>query len=345
MPMHALSYVPTRYISKVLRIFSNRRTFITVDSPVMVSPHVAFASSIAPVTKRCHSPLLCTRPNSFVSAPIRLVQPHRSYQNLLRIQPCASVQQQTLWNPVTIVENTETCEDHHYVVVNVGTTDQKGSLCDSYRIPGQYVQIRSSATTKPAFLAISSGPTIYGYFEFLIKTAEAVEWLCASQKGDIVEMSPIMGKGFPMSKLDQLTYPETPEHKKVKDILLFATGSGIAPIRASIEAVLNGINIPTRRSVKLFYGARYPARMPYMDRFHMWEKDGVDIIPVMSRPDEASPSWHGRTGYIQDALRDIGIHEPEQTGAILCGIKEMTEDVTSILTDAGVPSDRILLNF
>jgi NAD(P)H-flavin reductase len=255
-------------------------------------------------------------------------------------------QMSTDWNVVKVLENSQICEEHRYVVINVGTTAEKGSLCDAFRVPGMYVQLRENAACKPGFFSISSAPNVQGIFEFLIKETPHVEWISRLKPGGTVEMSPIMGNGFPIRKrLDLDEYPPLPVDQQPLDILLFATGSGIAPIRSAIESRLNGIEPSRRRSVKLYYGARYPHRMPYMDRFKLWEADGIEIIPVMSRPEDAHDSWAGRSGYIQDALKQDGISSPAQTGALLCGVKGMTEDVKLILTSAGVADDRILFNY
>jgi len=42
-----------------------------------------------------------------------------------------------------------------------------------------------------------------------------------------VDVSPVMGKGFPIAKLPAEQYDT---------VLLFATGSGIAPVKALIES-------------------------------------------------------------------------------------------------------------
>lgn len=99
------------------------------------------------------------------------------------------------------------------------------------------------------------------------------------------------------------------------------------------------------KSVKMYYDARYPERMACMDRFKLWESDKVEVIPVMSRPDDATDGWNGRTGYIQDELKEDGIALPAKTGVILCGVKGTCEDEAKFCTDAGVPADRILTNF
>lgn len=300
-------------------------------------------------------PILAPSSRGLVSArPCALVarRPLRRPHSLAAARPRAHVvalaaqtQQQTAWNVVSVLENSPVWEAHRYLVLDVGTTLEKGSLCDAYRVPGMYVQLRPGDDTKPAFLAISCAPNVQGVFEFLIKDSEATRWLAEVKPGDEVQVSPVGGNGFPTAKLDLLSYPPTPEEDKPLDLLLFATGSGIAPIRAAIESMLNGLNIRQRRSVKLFYGAWYPERMAYMDRFALWKGDGVEVIPVMSRPDESKEPWTGRTGYVQDALKDIGVPHPRQTAALLCGKKEMTIEVKNYLLEQGVPEDRILFNF
>jgi len=252
-----------------------------------------------------------------------------------------STQQETPWNIVTVVENTVECEDHHYIVVRVGVTKGKGSLCDAYRVPGMYVQIRENIDTKPAFLALSGPPNISGYFEFLVQKTESTAWLCEMPLGGLVEVSPVAGRGFPMDRLNL----DGPEEKKPLDLILFATGSGIAPIRAAIESNLNGLSLPQRRSCTLYYGCRYPERMPYRDRFTFWTEDGVQVIPVISQPDKTSQEWAGRVGYVQHALEKDGIPHPAQTGVLLCGLKGMVQDVKKYCIEQGVPEDRLLLNF
>lgn len=248
-------------------------------------------------------------------------------------------QQQTDWNDVSILEISRPCEDHFLLRVNVGITFELGSLCDAYRVPGMYVKLRptdsESRGIKPGFFAISSPPTVSGEFEFLIKDSPGVQWISELSDGDTIQSSPVMGKGFPFSSLQPVP----------SDVLLFATGSGIAPIRAAIESVLNGVYPRKRRSVTLYYGARTPQVMAYKDRFQLWSDLNVNVVPVISRPQNADTNWDGRTGYVQHALADIGVQDPENTAALLCGVKGMSEEVKESLLQYGVPEDRILFNF
>ncbi|KAL9241995.1 hypothetical protein vseg_016042 [Gypsophila vaccaria] len=141
-----------------------------------------------------------------------------------------------------------------------------------------------------------------------------------------------MGTGF---NLDRISPPEA-----FPTLLIFATGSGISPIRSLIES---GLSADKRSDVRLYYGARNLKRMAYQDRFRDWESSGVTIVPVLSQPDEG---WTGEAGYVQAAFcRSKNILSPLSTGVVLCGQKQMTEEITSILTEDGVSIDKILKNF
>lgn len=200
---------------------------------------------------------------------------------------------------------------------------------------GQFVQVKVGAS-KPAFLAIASPPQTaeYGALEFLIKQVDGstAGLLCGLRKGDKVELSQVMGNGFAVDRLSPADQFST--------VLLFATGSGISPIRSLIEA---GFDARKRSDVRLYYGTRNLQRMAYQDKFKEWESSGVKIVPVLSQPGD---DWTGECGYVQAAFAETEVlFDPLQAGAILCGQKEMAQDVTSLLIGKGLPEDKILKNF
>ncbi|PKI59785.1 hypothetical protein CRG98_019791 [Punica granatum] len=140
-----------------------------------------------------------------------------------------------------------------------------------------------------------------------------------------------MGRGF---DVDQIEPPED-----YPTVLMFATGSGISPIRSLIES---GFDASKRSDVRLYYGAMNLHRMAYQDRFKYWESSGIEVIPVLSEPNH---SWMGETGNIQAAFSKARkIWRPLSTGAVICGHRQMREEVTSILVKDGVLRERILTN-
>jgi hypothetical protein len=102
-----------------------------------------------------------------------------------------------------------------------------------YKTPGQYVQVRLNEDTKPLFLAISSAPDAENaVFEFLIKGTDDNGWMTTVAAGAKVEVSQVLGGGFPIEEnLEGFKY-DFP----AQNVLLFAAGSGIAPIKAAMES-------------------------------------------------------------------------------------------------------------
>ncbi|KAK1416091.1 hypothetical protein QVD17_31879 [Tagetes erecta] len=250
------------------------------------------------------------------------------------ISAAARQQDTFLWTTTPIAAVKPAAESLFHITIDVSDSPD---LASSYTTAGQYLQVRIPNVSKPAFFAIASPPVLAFtncVFEFLVKciAGSTAELLCGLGKGDVVEMSPVLGKGF---DIDRISPPE--EHQSV---LIFATGSGISPIRSLIES---GFSADKRSDVRLYYGARNLQRMAYQDGFKAWESSGVNIVPVLSRPDD---TWSGETGYVQAAFaRAKQVYAPESTGSVLCGQRQMAEEVTSILVGNGVPNEKILKNF
>ncbi|CAN0877023.1 Fruit protein pKIWI502 [Linum grandiflorum] len=258
---------------------------------------------------------------------------HRHRRRLATV--AAAVRQDTAaWTQAPLSEIEPVAESLFHISIDVSDYPD---LAASHTLPGQYLQLRIPEAEKPSFLAIASPPSLAaskGAFEFLVKSVpgSTAEALCGLKKGDVVELTAVMGKGFGINQIDP---PE-----KYSTVLIFATGSGISPIRSLIET---GFSANQRSDVRLYYGARNLKRMAYQDRFKDWESSGVKIIPVLSQPDG---SWKGEAGYVQAAFASATqISSPAGTGAVLCGQKQMAEEVTSILLAEGVSTDRILKNF
>ncbi|KAK1269240.1 Fruit protein [Acorus gramineus] len=270
------------------------------------------------------------------STPMSLLRRSLRLRRRLSSISAAAVRQDT-WTqaPLTLIEPASSDGSLFHVAVDISASPD---LVSSHTRPGQYLQLRPPPPAeKPAFLAIASPPSLAasdGVFEFLVKSVPGspAEVLCGLRSGDVVELSAVMGSGFQVGRISP---PE-----EARTVLIFATGSGISPIRALIES---GFNANERSDVRLYYGARNLQRMAYQERFKAWESSGVQILPVLSQPNEM---WKGEQGYVQSAFaRAKQIIDPSSTGAVLCGHKQMAEDVISVLVADGVPKDKILMNF
>jgi len=206
---------------------------------------------------------------------------------------------------------------------------------DDFTIPGQYLQIKEPGAEKAGIFAIASAPGKEGAFEFLIKEqppsdwSPGTGWLTSAPVGTELEMSQVMGPGFKCTDgaLEGVT-----------DVMLFAVGSGISPVRSVIESgVLEG------KSVSLYYGAQTPEQMAYTDKFDAWEKLGCKVTAVISKPE--GTEWKGATGYVQDVAKAAGVPKPDSTVMLICGMKGMAEGVKALAADVGVAEENVRANF
>ena len=243
-----------------------------------------------------------------------------------------------VWSSAKVKSNEQACKSGSCVTINL---DVPPETAQEYKTPGQYVQLRLNGDTKPLFLAIASAPDPENAsFEFLVKKTEGNEWLTSAGAGTGVEISQVLGNGFPMEEnLEGFKY-DFP----TQNVMLFAAGSGIAPIKAAIESgQLNAAEAGTGgRTARLYYGVQNPDELCFVDSFGKWEQGGYQVVPVLSQP---PGDWEGRTGYVQAALEEDGVPIPRNSGALLCGMKGMADSVKDILTKAGVFEGRILTNF
>lgn len=251
------------------------------------------------------------------------------------------------WSPASITSVGGASISGNFVTVSV---DVPASLVEEYKVPGQYVQVKQNIDDeegKPLFLAIASPPVADGEggstIEFLIKKTDTNDWITDAEEGTSVGVTQVMGGGFPIEEeCNGLKY-DFP----LQSVLLFANGSGIAPIRAAIESGQLQIGKPGQggRTARLYFGCSTPDDMPYLSKFKEWEMSGVEVVPVISQPENCKGEWTGRTGYVQSCLEEDGVAIPRNTGALLCGVKGMAESVKDCLAKAGVFEGRVMTNF
>ncbi|MTD33398.1 CDP-6-deoxy-delta-3,4-glucoseen reductase [Paludibacterium denitrificans] len=122
-----------------------------------------------------------------------------------------------------------------------------------------------------------------------------------------------------------------------KPIILLASGTGFAPVKAIIEhAIHNGV----QRQMVLYWGARTLADLYMAELAASWQAQHANItfIPVLS---EALPqdNWVGRTGFVHQAvLDDFDSLAGYQVYA--CGAPVMVEAAHhSFIQERGLPED------
>src|SRR6202020_2575511 len=68
-----------------------------------------------------------------------------------------------------------------------------------------------------------------------------------------------------------------------RDVLCLAGGTGLAPIKAIVEAMVVTQSARPHREIVLYYGARFEAELYHLERNYPW----LQVIPVVS--EEAAP--------------------------------------------------------
>ena len=125
--------------------------------------------------------------------------------------------------------------------------------------------------------------------------------------------------------------------ESAKPIILLASGTGFAPIKAVLEHMrFKGITRPAT----LYWGGRRPADL-YLDDWvqaHLTAMPNLHYVPVVS---DALPAdnWTGRTGFVHQAvLQDLPDLSNHQVYA--CGAPIVIDSArAAYIADAGLPDD------
>jgi len=204
------------------------------------------------------------------------------------------------------------------------------ALAHTHERPGQVVKAHTDAGE--AFFALASAPDPGATAELLLKRGGKVgdALVAAAVRGRTIALSRAFGEGFPV------------EEAEGRDVLLFAAGSAIGPIRALVQHLTTHRNRYGR--VTLFYGQRHGAEFAYRNEHMDWERRGVRVVLCPSREDDA---WQGVRGRVQEVARSLafGGAPPGEAVAFVSGMTAMVDDVRRTLAGAGVPPGRVHANF
>ncbi|MDP2340654.1 MAG: hypothetical protein Q8O67_06840 [Deltaproteobacteria bacterium] len=211
-----------------------------------------------------------------------------------------------------------------YVVLDVAGT----ALSSSHTAAGQYVKAGFFDDDVARPLALCNKPGT-GTFELLLKVPdERLVQLLALQKGERIAVGNAQGKGFPV------------DVARGHDLWLFGVGSGIGPLKAVLDVVLE--ERTAFKDVVVVYGVRDAAELAFRDRFGAWAGHSVRVVPVVSGP--SSGAWDGKTGYVQQQL-PAKFEKPAQVVAFVCGLPEMEKAVGQHLLERGVGPDQVFRNW
>jgi len=124
--------------------------------------------------------------------------------------------------------------------------------------------------------------------------------------------------------------------KDYQPMIFAATGTGVAPIKAILESLLDNDDLPPSR---LYWGMRNQENFYHLDQLAEWAKRlyEFEFVPVLSRP---GPGWQGRTGYVQDAVL-ADVPDLSEHSVYLCGSPSMINDAKPRFVAAGADPARM----
>jgi CDP-4-dehydro-6-deoxyglucose reductase len=118
--------------------------------------------------------------------------------------------------------------------------------------------------------------------------------------------------------------------KSAKNLVLLATGTGVAPLKAILEELSSSIEhgrFPYQQ-IYLYWGGRVESDLYWRPEFPNLP---LTFIPVLSR----EPKWSGKTGHVQQAVLDDQI-ELSRSLVYACGSEAMIRSAREALVSAGL---------
>ncbi|HRL26219.1 2Fe-2S iron-sulfur cluster-binding protein [Alcaligenes sp. SDU_A2] len=115
-----------------------------------------------------------------------------------------------------------------------------------------------------------------------------------------------------------------------RPMVMVATGTGIAPIRAILESLLDNADCPP---VSLYWGMNRPEDLYLAQEFASWADRLCEFqfVPVLSHADQ---DWSGARGYVQQQVcRDIP--DLSEHAVYLCGSPVMIEQAQALFAEHG----------
>jgi ferredoxin-NADP reductase len=193
-------------------------------------------------------------------------------------------------------------------------------------IPGQFVSLTDAVESRAITRAysIASAPGGGSRFELCLNRVDDGAFsphLFDLSPGDVVEMQPPLGT-FTL-------------RQPLRDSLLVATGTGIAPFRSILKAVVK----PDSPAFTLLFGVRYESHLLYRLEFEemVCSFPQFRFWPTLTQP---GPDWIGRTGRVQAHLEEA-IAGRTDIDIYLCGLRPMVDDVRQILKAQGFDRKQI----
>ncbi len=185
--------------------------------------------------------------------------------------------------PVKIQQKNLLADDVMQLILQLPSTDEPFDF-----LAGQWMYFVMKDGKKRAF-SIANTPTQEKLLEVHIRHANGgvfTDFVFNKLKiGDILKIEGPHGTFF--------------YHDDYKDIIMVAGGTGFAPLKGIIEALIQNKNT---LKISLYWGVRSKKDLYMEELVKQWQEQGlIDYIPVLSEP-TLEDQWQGETGFVHEAI-------------------------------------------
>lgn len=187
-------------------------------------------------------------------------------------------------------------------------------------IPGQYIDVIGPGGVRRSY-SVANACAKSGMLELHIRAVQggamSEYWFGRAKANDLLRLDGPSGTFFLRGVANI-------------DLVFLATGTGIAPVKAMLESIMDMPSEQRPRSITVVWGGR-SAEDLYFD------VQGIQVdhafVPVLSRPDS---QWTGAVGYVQQAFL---LTNPDLRNAKVyaCGSDAMIRSAKAALVRAGLP--------
>lgn len=189
-------------------------------------------------------------------------------------------------------------------------------------LPGQYIDVIGSDGLRRSY-SIANAPRADKQVELHIREVQdgamSQYWFQQAKVNDLLRLRGPLGTFFLRGQAG-------------KDLVLLATGTGIAPVKAILEGLAGAPADGQPRSVTVYWGGRHREDLYWQPP----DVPGLRFVPVLSRADAR---WDGARGHVQDAmLRDHAYLA--DTLVYACGSDAMIHGAQARLHAAGLPDQQ-----
>ncbi len=121
-----------------------------------------------------------------------------------------------------------------------------------------------------------------------------------------------------------------------KDIIMVATGTGLAPFMSMLPIILQK---GSGQNIRLYFGCRHQEDLFYFEKLSKWEEE-YENFKVITCLSKAKENWQGSHGRVTDLLIQDEI-DPENTKVYICGNGNMVKDVRNMMIKKGLDKNDI----